>query len=126
MKAEEKRAYFFFSSHVGSIEVWKDKELQQVYFPIKPVCRYLTDDAKTQFSLTVNRSTPGEKVEGLLSASVILIMKMQHALFLDSIKFKIFTTGRMKFLRNLSTALGIFINLIMLIYYRFDDDLKTV
>ena len=53
------RAFEFFQSHTGKIEVVMDynqeKQLSRVLFPIPEVCKYLRKDAKQRFLWNVKR-----------------------------------------------------------------------
>ena len=51
-------AYEFFQDHTGRIEVLIKDQLHRVYFPIKPVCLFLSDDSKKHLMLTVDRESP--------------------------------------------------------------------
>lgn len=45
--AEQWKANEFIRQHMGRIEINVNGNLQRVYFPIRPVCQYLTPQAKT-------------------------------------------------------------------------------
>ena len=49
--------YNFFRSNTGSIEVNVEGTLRRVYFPIKPICRFLSHASKEEFMDTVDRSS---------------------------------------------------------------------
>jgi hypothetical protein len=42
MTLDQVEAYDFFSNHTGRIEVFIDDEIFRVYFPILPVCKFLS------------------------------------------------------------------------------------
>ena len=45
--------------NTGYIEILSDVDcLQRVYFPIKPVCRYLPDQSKDKLMDEVDRTSP--------------------------------------------------------------------
>lgn len=69
----------------------------------------------------IPRSTPGEKIEGLVEASEYLFNEMEHLAFLKSQVFY-FSSMRLDFLRVFSYFLSLVINIIVLISYRLVFD----
>jgi len=49
-----------------------------VYYPMPPVCQYLTEKTRKQLVWTVNRENPNGKITDFLSRSEELIEEMEH------------------------------------------------
>ena len=60
-----------------------------------------------------------------MEGSETLIEEMTHSAKISKARCKIVTPGWMTFFRNITTLLGIIINLIMLIYWRFEEVMQT-
>lgn len=114
----EKDALEFFRRNVGNIEIVFNEKLLKVYFPIHSVCRYLTENTQKDFMMNVNRESPTEKINGLVSASAEFIVEMKHMAYLESQKFVI-SQFRFNLLRDFSTLISIAINGIILGTYYF-------
>jgi hypothetical protein len=51
--------FYFFSHNTGYIEILFDADcLQRVYFPIKPVCRYLSKQSRGVLMINIDRTSP--------------------------------------------------------------------
>ena len=51
-------AYEFYRSNTGCIEAVIEGKLRKVYFPIKPICRFLSYESKESFMEEVDRTSP--------------------------------------------------------------------
>lgn len=51
---DERRAYEFFKLHTGRIEVVVQNLLQRTYFPILPICHFLSVNSQETFQIEVN------------------------------------------------------------------------
>ena len=103
----------FIKLNTGRIEINVHGQILRVYFPIKPVCRYLSPDARKQLMNNVVRDTWQTKVECLIEAVDDLNEEMLHNDKLRSAPIKI-TPDRLNFLKDFSTVIGLTINLIFL------------
>ena len=54
---EQWKAYDFIRSHTAKIEISVNSNLQSVYFPIRPICHYLSMESKHKLMLSVNRES---------------------------------------------------------------------
>lgn len=55
--ADEWKAYEFIRSHTGRIEIAVNSNLQRVYFPIIPVCHYISKESRKKLMVNVNRES---------------------------------------------------------------------
>lgn len=115
---EEKVAFQFFASHTARIEVVTEGLLQRTYFPLHPLCRYITERSKDEITLLVNRDSPGSKVTDLLNLAEALIAEMDHNYWLASKRFTI-NSDDLHFLRQIELALVFAINGLLLFHYRY-------
>ena len=108
----EQKALEFFRYNTTHIEILFNERLVKVYFPIFPVCRHLTRDSRKEVMQEVNRSSPNEKITGLMTASPALFDEMEHMTFLRSKRVTL-NMKRYNFLRDFSTILSLIINIII-------------
>jgi hypothetical protein len=74
----DQNCYDFFLTNTGRIEVAWKTELQRVYFPIPPVCRFLTEKSRNSLVWEVNRENPNGKITDFISRSEGLVDEMEH------------------------------------------------
>mmetsp|Transcript_35853 Transcript_35853/g.35476 ORF Transcript_35853/g.35476 Transcript_35853/m.35476 type:complete len:858 (-) Transcript_35853:45-2618(-) len=123
----QKKAKEFFASRTGRIEVRVENVIQRTYFPIMPVCKYLSQDMKDGFLASADRTSPNVKIRSLMDASRTMIMEMEHHDKVDNTRCMISPkiVGR---IRDLSTFLAVIINILMLIFLKLNesDHYKTI
>lgn len=86
------KAMEFLRQNTARIEVAVDGKLQRVYFPIRPVCDFISDRTKTRLMVEVDRESQQTKVKGLLEAAPNLIDEMRHVESLQSATIQITPT----------------------------------
>ena len=86
---DEWKAYEFIRSHTGKIEISVNGNLQRVYFPIIPVCHYISKKSRVNLMTNVNRDSQASKVNGLLNKCPDLIDEMIHNESLNRSRIKI-------------------------------------
>ena len=116
----QKAAYDFFKFHTGRIEVNVNDELERTYFPIRPVCKYMTAKRKADFILSANRESPSEKVRSLMESARTIIIEMKHEAKIDTSKFMIGPKA-VGYIRDLWLLIAITINILMLVYLKLDE-----
>ena len=117
----QKAAYDFFKFHTGRIEVNVNDELERVYFPIRPVWKYMTAQRKLNFILSANRESPSEKVRSLMESARTLILEMKHEASIENSKFMI-SPKTVHRIRDLSLLIALTINILQLIYLKLDQN----
>ena len=112
--------YQFFDYNTGYIEIMVDiDQMQRVYYPIKPVCRYLQKQSKQILMIAVDRSSPQQKIIGLLKAVPELVDEMEHIEMLSKSTIQI-TPNRLNALRDCSTLLALAACALVLIFYEYN------
>jgi hypothetical protein len=122
---EQLLAFNFFKMHTGRIEVVIEGLLQCTYFPIQPICKFISEPSKKELMLSVDRESPSNKVIDMLSYATDLINEMNHNEKLGRTKLKV-TPEKVSYLRDLGMTIILFINYIILFYYDYEvgDDTK--
>merc|ERR1711943_56929 len=77
-EGDDKVVVEFFLKNAGSIEIKWDTKLERVYFPIPPICTYLTEASRQKVLWGVNRESPGEKMMGFFTYTEELQAEMVH------------------------------------------------
>jgi hypothetical protein len=123
---DELKAFDFFKLHCGRIEIAYDSVLIRNYFPIKPVCHFLSRSTRKILMLKVNRDSPGEKITDLMRNAPALIEEMEHNEKLARSLIKI-TPKTFTYLRDFSTLISIFINILLLAFkkYNYSENYRT-
>jgi len=65
-------------SHTARIEVSVLGKLQRVYFPIRPVCHFISEKTKANLMEHIDRDSQQTKVTELLESVPTLIDEMKH------------------------------------------------
>jgi hypothetical protein len=72
------KAFEFIRNHTGRIEISNNSNLQRIYFPIRPVCHFISKGARKQLMISVDRESQQTKVRDLLDNVPDLIDEMIH------------------------------------------------
>ena len=122
----EVNALKFFRSNLANIEILFKDKLLKVYFPVYPVCRYLSTNSRKGLMANVNRESPNEKINGLVGSSDELFDEMTHMAFLKS-HIPIFSPSHYNLLRDFSTIISLIINIIIIstYYYTVNDGVSV-
>lgn len=106
----------FFKMHCKSIEISFHGTIIRVYFPVHPICRFLSKNTREKFGNTVNRETPNDKIKDLANASNDFFDEMHHLAYLQK-QVIVISSKRLNMLRDLSTILAFIINFWILYSY---------
>ena len=112
------RSMQFYQKFTGMCEVVVNDDLFKVFFPILPICRFLSGDSKKHFLENVDRDSPQHKINGFLAAIPDFIDEMEHAESLRHGKIKI-TPKVVNFIRDCCLTLAFIINMIILYEYEY-------
>ena len=73
------KSYPFFDVNTGSIEIVRqDRSLEDVFFPVPLLFRYLTARSKERLEWEVDRTTPQKRTEDFVRRSEGMIHEMRH------------------------------------------------
>ena len=112
---EQSKAFDFIRQHMGRIEIADNGKLQRVYFPIRPVCGWISQGARKSLMNDVDRDSQATKVTGLMDAVPDLIDEMNHNEELSRAWLQI-TPARLMAGKDFSTVVGLLINFIYLCF----------
>ena len=82
-------AFEFIRMHTGRIEVTVQGSLQRVYFPVHPLCHFLSYASRKHLIQNINRESASTKITGLITKIPELIIEMEHNEQLMQHKFRI-------------------------------------
>lgn len=114
------RSMLFYKKFLGSCEVIVKGDLFRVYFPIPPVCRFLSAQAKEEFLANVSRDSPQLKIAGFIEAMPDLIDSMEQTEKLNRGLLKITQDTVLK-IRNVAYLNVLAINILILSLYQIDS-----
>ena len=70
--------YQFFLNNSGNIEITTEFDVLRIYFPLQPVCSFLTPNTQNKFLLNVERESGQHKLLGLVAMVPSFIEEMEH------------------------------------------------
>lgn len=100
----------FLKGHTARIEVCVDDNLQRVYFPIKPVCRYISYKKQKELMLRVRRESQQTKVVDLMKACPELMDEMEMNESLYNAKYIQITPNLLLNLKDFSSYMSMLIS----------------
>jgi len=112
---QDKVAVEFFTQNSGSIEIKWEEKLERIYFPIPPICAYLTEASRQRVLWGVNRESPGEKMMDFFTFTEELQAEMQHLEKMSRFQTISFISRRFEELKTAMLYLAYLINLLLLI-----------
>ena len=114
----------FFKMHCRSIEIDFKKTVIRVYFPVHPICRFLSKNSREKFNNYVNRETPNDKIKDMMNARDDFFDEMVHLAYLQK-QVLVISSNRLNMLRDLSTCLAFCINFFILYSYSIVIDVEN-
>mmetsp|Transcript_17612 Transcript_17612/g.17331 ORF Transcript_17612/g.17331 Transcript_17612/m.17331 type:complete len:242 (-) Transcript_17612:1146-1871(-) len=118
------RSMQFYQKFTGTCEVIVHDELFKVYFPILPICRFLSASSKKYFLENVPRESPQHKINGFLSAIPDFIDEMEHTESLRHGKIKI-TPQIVSLIRDVCLFFALVINVLILYDYEYVSEVQS-
>lgn len=100
------------------IEAQVGPDLQRLYFPIQPVCRFLTETSQLKFLDTVNRENNTKKILGLINKIHEFHDEMENLQKMKYRRCKI-TPNQLIWARDFSTIFAFLIGFIILGSYEY-------
>jgi hypothetical protein len=117
-KGDDKYALEFFQHNTGCIEInWVDK-LERVYFPVPPICEFLTEATIEKIKWSLNRETPGEKVQSFFEYTGEMHAEMKHLEQMSKNPLLAFLSLQIGALKSTQLLLAIAINVLLLASFR--------
>ncbi|XP_071054904.1 inositol 1,4,5-trisphosphate receptor isoform X3 [Onthophagus taurus] len=117
----------FYEKRTAQIEIVRqDRTLERIVFPIPEICEYITEDTKGKVLNTVEKDDQGSKVCEFFERtdSMFNEMKWQKKLRGQSILY--WVSNYMSLWSNILFNCAVLINLIMALFYPFDNPLPEL
>ncbi|TWW56362.1 inositol 1,4,5-trisphosphate receptor type 3 isoform X1 [Takifugu flavidus] len=112
----------YYEQHTAQIEIVReDRSMEQIVFPVHPICEFLTEDSKFRVFNTTEQDEQGSKVTHFFEQTSFLHGEMEWQKKLRSIPVLYWFSRRMSLWGTISFNLAVFINLIIAFFYPYDS-----
>lgn len=108
---DQQRVYDFLRQWTARIEVSVKDQLERVYFPIMPLCKYISTKKKDNIMLNADRESQQTKVNYLMAEVPSLMDEMLHNEFLLNVDYVKISPELLNNLKDFSTYISIGISL---------------
>uniref|UniRef100_A0A8C9SUD7 Inositol 1,4,5-trisphosphate receptor n=1 Tax=Scleropages formosus TaxID=113540 RepID=A0A8C9SUD7_SCLFO len=117
----------YYESHTAQIEIVReDRSMEQIVFPVHPICQFLTEESKTRVFTTTEQDEQGSKVTHFFQQTSFLHNEMEWQKKLRSMPVLYWFSRRMSLWGSISFNLAVFINLIMALFFPYDSGQGTL
>ena len=121
--ADQWKIYEFLRQNTGGIEVSVNNQLERIYFPVRPVCHFISKKTRESLMENIDRESQQTKVTELMEKVPNLIDEMKHNESLQNATIKI-TPKLMNELKDFSTMVGSMISLAQLLFLTRENHYK--
>uniref|UniRef100_A0A673HFC1 Inositol 1,4,5-trisphosphate receptor n=1 Tax=Sinocyclocheilus rhinocerous TaxID=307959 RepID=A0A673HFC1_9TELE len=101
--------------------VREDRSMEQIVFPVHPICEFLTEDSKVRVFTTTEQDEQGSKVTQFFEQTSFLHNEMEWQKKLRSMPVLYWFSRRMSLWGTISFNLAVFVNLIIALFYPHDS-----
>ncbi|XP_041654917.1 inositol 1,4,5-trisphosphate receptor type 3 [Cheilinus undulatus] len=101
--------------------VREDRSMEQIVFPVHPICEFLTEESKIRVFNTTEQDEQGSKVTHFFEQTSFLHGEMEWQKKLRSMPVLYWFSRRMSLWGTISFNLAVFINLIIAFFYPYDS-----
>jgi len=105
----------FFQKNAGTIEINWSGKVERVYFPIPPICEFLTEASRQKVLWGVDREMAGEKMMGFYMFTDELQAEMVHLQKMSQFQMISLLSKNFESFKTWMLALGFVINLILVV-----------
>uniref|UniRef100_A0A665VJ58 Inositol 1,4,5-trisphosphate receptor n=1 Tax=Echeneis naucrates TaxID=173247 RepID=A0A665VJ58_ECHNA len=110
---------------ISSMIVREDRSMEQIVFPVHPICEFLTEESKFRVFNTTEQDEQGSKVTHFFEQTSFLHGEMEWQKKLRSMPVLYWFSRRMTLWGTISFNLAVFINLIIAFFYPYDSGQGT-
>uniref|UniRef100_A0A8C5BDS4 Inositol 1,4,5-trisphosphate receptor n=1 Tax=Gadus morhua TaxID=8049 RepID=A0A8C5BDS4_GADMO len=115
-----------YEKHTAQIEIVRDdRSMEQIVFPVHPICEYLTEESKIRVFNTTEQDEQGSKITHFFEQASFLHGEMEWQKKLRSMPVLFWFSRRMTLWGSISFNLAVFINLIIAFFYPYDSGQGT-
>ncbi|XP_036388451.1 inositol 1,4,5-trisphosphate receptor type 3 isoform X2 [Megalops cyprinoides] len=119
---EEQDPLEYYEKHTAQIEIVReDRSMEQIVFPVHPICEFLTEESKFRVFNTTEQDEQGSKVTHFFQQTSFLHNEMEWQKKLRSMPVLYWFSRRMTLWGSISFNLAVFINLIIAFFYPYDS-----
>uniref|UniRef100_A0A4W6FSH0 Inositol 1,4,5-trisphosphate receptor n=1 Tax=Lates calcarifer TaxID=8187 RepID=A0A4W6FSH0_LATCA len=112
----------FYDQTTAQIEIVReDRSMEQIVFPVHPICEFLTEESKFRVFNTTEQDEQGSKVTHFFEQTSFLHGEMEWQKKLRSMPVLYWFSRRMTLWGTISFNLAVFINLIIAFFYPYDS-----
>ncbi|XP_073724012.1 inositol 1,4,5-trisphosphate-gated calcium channel ITPR3 isoform X3 [Misgurnus anguillicaudatus] len=113
----------YYDHKTSNIEIVReDRSMEQIVFPVHPICEFLTEESKFRVFTTTELDEQGSKVPHFFEQTQFLHNEMEWQKKLRSMPVLFWFSRRMSLWGTISFNLAVFINLIIALFYPHDTD----
>ncbi|XP_072537810.1 inositol 1,4,5-trisphosphate-gated calcium channel ITPR3 isoform X1 [Salminus brasiliensis] len=117
----------FYDKHTAQIEIVReDRSMEQIVFPVHPICEFLTEESKVRVFNTTEQDEQGSKVTHFFEQASFLHNEMEWQKKLRSMPVLYWFSRRMTLWGTISFNLAVFINLIIAFFYPYDSGQSAI
>ncbi|XP_058499615.1 inositol 1,4,5-trisphosphate receptor type 3 isoform X2 [Solea solea] len=110
----------FYEQLTAQIEIVReDRSMEQIVFPVHPICEFLTEESKCRVFNTTEQDEQGSKVTHFFEQTSFLHGEMEWQKKLRSMPVLYWFSRRMTLWGTISFKLAVFINLIIAFFYPY-------
>ncbi|KAJ8257213.1 hypothetical protein GJAV_G00183130 [Gymnothorax javanicus] len=121
-ETQEEEPLEYYEKHTAQIEIVRDdRSMEQIVFPVHPICEFLTEESKLRVFNTTEQDEQGSKVTHFFQQTSFLHNEMEWQKKLRSMPVLYWFSRRMTLWGSISFNLAVFINLIIAVFYPFDS-----
>nr|XP_057941160.1 inositol 1,4,5-trisphosphate receptor type 3 [Doryrhamphus excisus] len=112
----------YYDLLTSQIEIVRDdRSMEQIVFPVHPICEFLTEESKFRVFNTTEQDEQGSKVTHFFEQSSFLHGEMEWQKKLRSMPVLYWFSRRMTLWGTISFNLAVFINLIIAFFYPYNS-----
>uniref|UniRef100_A0A8D3BR29 Inositol 1,4,5-trisphosphate receptor n=1 Tax=Scophthalmus maximus TaxID=52904 RepID=A0A8D3BR29_SCOMX len=112
----------YYELLTSQIEIVRDdRSMEQIVFPVHPICEFLTEESKFRVFNTTEQDEQGSKVTHFFEQSSFLHGEMEWQKKLRSMPVLYWFSRRMTLWGTISFNLAVFINLIIAFFYPYNS-----
>lgn len=116
------KALSYYRKHTAQIEIVRsDRTMEQIVFPVPPICEYLTAETKWKILHSTERDEQGSKVTDFFNRSDDMFAEMRWQKKLRGQPLLYYVSSQMSTWGSLSFNLAVMVNLIVALFYPFEQ-----
>lgn len=112
--AEGSAAYEFYTSNIGYVQVDYEGSIEELYFPVPFMCKFLTPASRQSLIFDINRSSHQSKIEEFLDKVDYYHTEMEHQQHLSQHRWLKSLSKLWKLYAQLSYIMVLLLNLLLL------------